>query len=200
MNLYSLQTNKPIEVGAVVEYLPGRKGLHLDWVKVTAIKPGEGESVHLRFPDGRTLWTVASDIGARIGNKNRNHLGAGVKSVPAEDLVKDEINRSPTSRSSSQPEIQLLPGEAAAIAKSAQLGFTDIKLKTVLRTVGVNLINISDEEFDAILAGLRMVQTVLSSGFTFQPGIEDIYTNNDAHLGLSVDEIDVLCERLNLGA
>lgn len=55
---------------------------------------------------------------------------------------------------------------------------------------------IDEVERDAILAGLRLLQE--QSG-NLPPMIQEIYTNGDEHNGLSVGEIDILCEKVNFG-
>lgn len=56
-------------------------------------------------------------------------------------------------------------------------------------------INIDEKESSAILAGLRLLQ--MHKGF-LPPAIDRIYTNEDEHAGLSVGEIDILCEKINV--
>jgi hypothetical protein len=51
-------------------------------------------------------------------------------------------------------------------------------------------------EVDAVLAGLRMLRRAVEeeklSGYA-----RSIYTNCGGHEGLSVDDIDILCERID---
>lgn len=69
-----------------------------------------------------------------------------------------------------------------------------------------------DKQRDAILAGLRLLQKHLASGEVMSDyadvgaslddeynAISAIYTNNSAHDGLNIDEINALCESLNGG-
>lgn len=51
------------------------------------------------------------------------------------------------------------------------------------------------QERDAVLTGLRMLQGAIHNGLLGD--LEEIYTNSDQHEGLSIDDIDNLCERLN---
>lgn len=62
-------------------------------------------------------------------------------------------------------------------------------------------IGVADAEFDAILAGLRTLQTYLSKGYEIPDDsqIGSILTNNGAHKGLDENQIDNLCEALNNG-
>ena len=53
------------------------------------------------------------------------------------------------------------------------------------------------EEIDAVLAGLRLLQQDLMRG-GLSVDIELVYTNTGAHAGLGVEEIDELCERINV--
>lgn len=58
---------------------------------------------------------------------------------------------------------------------------------------------LSPEELDAILAGLRLLAASLDSG-AVRPDdgdIGSILTNSGKHAGLTADQIDTLCERLN---
>lgn len=60
---------------------------------------------------------------------------------------------------------------------------------------------LSGKERDAVLAGLRLLQLHLESpsdGDWLGGDIHRIYTNGDDHEGLSLNEIDELCERLNV--
>jgi hypothetical protein len=52
-------------------------------------------------------------------------------------------------------------------------------------------------ERDAMLAGLRLLQNQIMDG-DITEGIDMIYTNCDAHGGLSVQGIDALSERINI--
>ena len=55
---------------------------------------------------------------------------------------------------------------------------------------------------DAVLAGLRLLQDALEAGRVLpnDGGIGDILTNAGAHGGITIDEIDALCEELNKAA
>jgi len=62
--------------------------------------------------------------------------------------------------------------------------------------------NLSSQERDAILAGLRLLQVNLSDlasarGTSALAAINEIFTNGRAHRGLSTVEIDCLCEKVN---
>ena len=59
-------------------------------------------------------------------------------------------------------------------------------------------IRMSREEFDHILAGLRLLQQGLSTA-SVPRGIMDIITNEGKNEPFSPRELDVLCEDLNLG-
>lgn len=56
-------------------------------------------------------------------------------------------------------------------------------------------------QFDAVLAGLRLLQTSLSNRLVLPDDgeIGDVLTNGGAHAGLTCDEIDALCVDLNTG-
>jgi DNA-binding Xre family transcriptional regulator len=58
---------------------------------------------------------------------------------------------------------------------------------------------LSGKNFDAVLAGLRLLQTALEQRLVLPEDgdIGDILTNSGKHSGLSVAEIDELCESLN---
>lgn len=58
-------------------------------------------------------------------------------------------------------------------------------------------LDLTDEERDAILTGLRVLQIRLGKG-DLPWDLHDIYTNCDSHEGLSVDDIDYLCEKVNV--
>lgn len=64
-------------------------------------------------------------------------------------------------------------------------------------------ITLDDRELAAVLAGLRMLQlevkSVADSSNWIDQEIHDIYTDADSLVGLDSDEIDSLCERLNIG-
>ena len=57
---------------------------------------------------------------------------------------------------------------------------------------------LSFEETSAILAGLRLIQTTRDRGEDLPPEIKDILTDCDAIEAIGVDEIDVLCEDINV--
>ena len=58
---------------------------------------------------------------------------------------------------------------------------------------------LSGIETDAVLAGLRLLQRELMGGWPeMSTDVEQIYTNTGAHAGLGVEEIDELCERINV--
>lgn len=58
---------------------------------------------------------------------------------------------------------------------------------------------LADRERDAMLAGLRLLQREFARvPSTMALEVLDIYTNGNAHKGLQDDEIDALCERLNV--
>jgi len=59
----------------------------------------------------------------------------------------------------------------------------------------------SKKETGAILAGLRLLQVALETG-RVRPDDEDIgtiLTDNSVHESMTADEIDALCERINMG-
>lgn len=56
-------------------------------------------------------------------------------------------------------------------------------------------------ERDALLAGLRLLQLALENpddGGWFGEDLKNVFTNGGQHEGLDPDEIDELCERLNV--
>jgi len=59
--------------------------------------------------------------------------------------------------------------------------------------------SVSKQQFDAVLAGLRLLQTCLENRLVLSNdgGISDILTDGGIHKGLSSTEIDTLCESLN---
>lgn len=58
-------------------------------------------------------------------------------------------------------------------------------------------IGVTPRERDAMLAGLRLLQIAVRSG-EFAPMVREIFTNDGAHAGLDLREIDALCERTNI--
>lgn len=58
-------------------------------------------------------------------------------------------------------------------------------------------IGVTARERDAVLAGLRLLQLGIASG-SFEPALKNILTNDGAHDGLDLPEIDALCERINV--
>lgn len=56
---------------------------------------------------------------------------------------------------------------------------------------------VTQEERDALLAGLRLLQSELSHELDGDPLMLDIYSNGGRHAGLSADGVDRLCEKLN---
>ena len=57
-------------------------------------------------------------------------------------------------------------------------------------------VGVTTEERDALLTGLRLLQAAFETG-DIAPMLRDIFTNNDAHIGLDLKKIDGLCERIN---
>lgn len=57
-------------------------------------------------------------------------------------------------------------------------------------------ISVTARERDAMLAGLRHLQVALSGG-DVDPSLRSILTNDGAHAGLDLGQIDALCERIN---
>lgn len=58
------------------------------------------------------------------------------------------------------------------------------------------------QEFDHVLAGLRLLQRSLewsSDGAKLPPGIRQIVTNDGKHEPLSSEELDGFCELINTG-
>ena len=62
--------------------------------------------------------------------------------------------------------------------------------------------SISKKQFDAVLAGLRLLQLCLENRLVLpnDGGISDILTDGGSHEGLTTMEIDALCESLNTAA
>lgn len=59
-------------------------------------------------------------------------------------------------------------------------------------------IGVTDRERDAVLAGLRLLQLAIAGGMPIDLPLMSILTNDDAHAGLDLPEIDGLCERINV--
>lgn len=64
--------------------------------------------------------------------------------------------------------------------------------------------DLTDEECAAVLAGLRILQQAVERrakplNLAFE-SVADIYTDDGRVEGLNVDEIDALCDKINLGA
>ena len=185
MNLYSSYTNQPISIGAVVEYLPGRNGKYIMWAKVLGWDHAM-HMVHLRSAFAGEGWYDPADIGAYIGNK-RKPGEAGKKHLAY--IPETDLGVTPS------------PGEAPLLRHLAttQGGKTfSYTIESNKDLQGHTLLAVTGPELDAILAGLRLLQSDLDIGDRLTPQLRDIYTNNGAHLGISVDEIDALCVRLNV--
>jgi hypothetical protein len=60
------------------------------------------------------------------------------------------------------------------------------------------LIRLDDIELDAVLAGLRLLQHALERSDGLPYGIGQIYSYRGR--GLTIAQIDHLCQRLNLGS
>lgn len=58
-------------------------------------------------------------------------------------------------------------------------------------------ISVTSQERDALLAGLRLLQLALA-GEHIDPQLRSILTNDGAHAGLDLNQIDALCERTNI--
>ncbi|KAB2723228.1 hypothetical protein [Brucella anthropi] len=56
---------------------------------------------------------------------------------------------------------------------------------------------VTAQERDAVLAGLRLLQLALARA-DIDPALGSIVTNDGAHAGLDLTQIDALCERLNV--
>lgn len=65
---------------------------------------------------------------------------------------------------------------------------------------GAERATLTSTETDAVLAGLRMLQLAVDGNIQFPPGIANRYEPNGAATGLSSDDIDDLCLRLNTTA
>lgn len=61
----------------------------------------------------------------------------------------------------------------------------------------LHTITVTAHERDALLAGLRTLQLALVNG-TLGSVFMTILTNDGAHAGLDLPEIDALCERINI--
>lgn len=59
-------------------------------------------------------------------------------------------------------------------------------------------ITVTAKERDAVLTGLRLLQHALEDGHISPPPLRTILTNDGTHPGLDLDEIDALCERVNV--
>lgn len=58
-------------------------------------------------------------------------------------------------------------------------------------------IGVTAQERDALLTGLRLLQLALARS-DIGPLLSDILTNDGAHHGLDLSQIDILCERINV--
>lgn len=58
-------------------------------------------------------------------------------------------------------------------------------------------IGVTAQERDALLTGLRLLQLALARS-DIDPSLRDILTNDGAHGGLDLSQIDALCERINV--
>lgn len=58
-------------------------------------------------------------------------------------------------------------------------------------------IGVTAQERDALLAGLRLLQLALARG-PIDPPLRSVLTDDDAHAGLDLTQIDALCERINV--
>ena len=63
----------------------------------------------------------------------------------------------------------------------------------------MNRIEVSDRELHTILAALRWWQQSGAGESLHDDGIDDIASNGGEVEPLTVDEVDVLCERVNAG-
>ena len=54
----------------------------------------------------------------------------------------------------------------------------------------------SAEEYDAIVAGLKLLAQVMRAG-NMPADIEDVLTDHHSRIGLSVDEVDAFADRLS---
>lgn len=68
----------------------------------------------------------------------------------------------------------------------------------VYETVLHNFPAVTQEEKDAILAGLRLLQGELSHDLASDPFLLDVYSNGGLHTGLPAEGIERLCQRINL--
>lgn len=58
-------------------------------------------------------------------------------------------------------------------------------------------VGITAPERDALLTGLRLLQVALARS-DIDPSLRAILTNGGAHVGLDLNRIDALCERINV--
>ncbi len=62
------------------------------------------------------------------------------------------------------------------------------------------VIGLTYSERDAILTGLRMLQESIVQSVVLEPTLNDILTDGDEHLPPTAEQIDRMCERINVGA
>jgi len=169
MKLVSAETGDAYTIGMVVEYLPGRRGQHIEWVKIVEIDKLL-KTVTVRDCNGGLLLTSPEPLGLEFRS-----TAAQARKLLAQ--VEEE--------------------RKAIVQKTSQVGKTETMFLVGLHALGSRAAHVTPTELDAILAGLRLLQTDLRVSENIPSSIHDIFTNNGAHGGLTIEEIDVLCERLN---
>lgn len=228
MRLRSIQTDQEIGVGQVVEFLPGRKGDHIDWGKITDINLSAG-CVWVRWPDGARASVEPWAIGAYFGNHPKTL--AKRKHGQTKKQAQAEANKAADARENSLAGGRCsstgLTGDArraveqardmrGARAGTVQMKITDVDPAAGSFTIGptyvfemdekANLhaarrqILVIDHEFDAIVAGLRLLAREVAAGRIVFPSDEsdigDIWTNAGEHEGLPAEDIHKLADRL----
>ncbi len=162
----------------------------------------------------------AADIENKIADRKENSLGGGRCSSTglsgdARRMMEDFAARglTPTGRQPPKPEMQDLPARDMHGARAGvpQMRITDIDPAAGSFTIGPTYVFELDEkanlhsarrqilvdgpEFDAILAGLRLLAAALPE-MQEDDGILDILTSAGEHAGLSAEEINELGDRL----
>lgn len=61
----------------------------------------------------------------------------------------------------------------------------------------VQTVSLTARERDALLAGLRLLQIALARS-ALDEALRSVLTDDDAHAALDLEEIDALCERINV--
>ena len=186
------QKGLPQAEGQIVEFGHAERGQRIDWVKIVAIdEPGQ-KVLLSRAGDACNFWANAESIGAKFAERTRPH-----------GMTKKEARR----LEGMNPALAA-PYETVA-TKAAQLGHDPV-LQMQMATYAfhkegepANAMLVTDQELDAVLAGLRLLAREVEAGnvkFSEDDGIADIWTCGGDHDGLIPDQIHALADRLREGA